>query len=545
MWARDLLFFGLGLSGIATLAVSLLSAQRIERLAEYHAERPAPALQQAVAELNAEFQQHWEQQHLAPAPRADDLAIARRLSLALTGTIPSFEEIRAFQAQPAGERVHRWVSRLLADRRYADYVAERLARAYVGTEGGPFLIYRRSRFVFWLSDHLQNNTPYDQIVRKLISGTGLWTDSPEVNFLTATVSEDSDGRTDPIRLAARTSRAFLGMRIDCLQCHDDYLGNVVLGNAAEPRDGLQSDFHQLAAFYSQAHTSLLGIKDDHQPYHYQYLDAESAEQVPAAVPFARELLTASGTRRQQLARWVTHSENKPFARASVNRVWALMFGRPLVEPIDDIPLFGDCPPGLETLADGFVESGYDLHWLIGVIAASDVFQRDSRAAFEITSDHERHWAIFPLSRLRPEQAAGSLIQASSLRTIDADSHIIKQLARFAQQNEFIVRYGDLGDDEFDDRGGTVAQRLLMMNGKLTRERTGRDLLMNAASRIALLSPSNDKAIETAYLCILTRRPSESERLHFVDRFNQQSDRFDSVEDLYWVLLNSTEFSWNH
>lgn len=222
-----------------------------------------------------------------------------------------------------------------------------------------------------------------------------------------------------------------------------------------------------------------------------------------------------------------------------------MLGRPLVEPIDDIPLYGDYPPGLQTLADGFVNSGYDLQWLIRVIAASEVFQRDSRAAFDVTSEHERHWAVFPLSRLRPEQAAGSLIQASSLKTIDSGAPIIKQLGRFAQQYEFIVRYGDLGEDEFDDRGGTVAQRLLMMNGELTRKRTEHNPLLNAASRIALLSPSDAKAIETAYLCILTRRPTETEQSHFLERFEQQADRAQSVEDLYWILLNSTEFSWNH
>src|SRR5690606_2594421 len=103
----------------------------------------------------------------------------------------------------------------------------------------------------------------------------------------------------------------------------------------------------------------------------------------------------------------------------------------------------------------------------------------------------------------------------------------------------------MGEDEFDDRGGTVAQRLLMMNGKLTRERTSQNLLLNAASRIALLAPSDEKAIETAYLCILTRRPSEAERSHFLARFEQQAARSQSVEDLYWVLLNGTEFSWSH
>ena len=95
------------------------------------------------------------------------------------------------------------------------------------------------------------NRGYDQIVRDLITAEGLWTDRPEVNFLTVTF-DSNDGNPDPIRLAARTSRAFLGLRIDCLQCHNDFLGNVNLGDSDSIREGMQSDFHQLAAFYTAA-----------------------------------------------------------------------------------------------------------------------------------------------------------------------------------------------------------------------------------------------------------------------------------------------------
>jgi hypothetical protein len=549
VWTRNLLFIGLSLCGVAALAGSLYNGNRIADPESYQPQRyERDDFRHVVEQVNADFRGQWQTAALQHAPRADDLIIARRLSLGLTGTVPSLEEIRALEAQPEAQRIEWWLSRLLEDRRYSDYVAERFARAYVGTENGPFLVYRRRRFVSWLSDRLYENYPYDQLARRLLSDEGLWTDSPAVNFVTVTLDKNNDNEPDEIRLAARTARAFLGMRIDCLQCHDDRLGNVQLGTASEPQEGQQRDFHQLAAFFAESRNSPVGVRD--QPgkkYEFKYLHAEKEVEVRPAVPFSPELLDANGRRREQLANWVTSKRNKPFARAAVNRMWALMFGRPLVEPIDDIPLYGCKAPGLDTLADDFIAHDCDLQRLIRVIAATEVFQRDSRAEFEVTPQHEDEWAVFPLTRLRPEQMSGGLIQASSLGTIDANSHILSQLARFTQQNQFIERYGDTGEDEFDDGGGTVSQRLLMMNGELVKERTEENLVSNAATRIAMLAPDDKKAVEVAYLAVLTRRPSATELQHFSSQLSgvRGSERSRRLEDLYWVLLNSTEFSWNH
>jgi hypothetical protein len=586
MWQKNLLFATVCLVGLSALAGSLLRRDSIRTPRDFAPDRfvtqasvgpsatanrssagesqssvedesPSilrPAVKhgtgdigEALARLNQEFADHWKQEDLTPTSRADDLTIARRLSLALTGTVPSLEEIRALERVRPEERLEWWTSHLLEDRRYADYLAERLARAYVGVEDGPFLIYRRRKFVTWLSDNLSKNVPYDEIIRKLIAEDGLWTGTPATNFITVTSRQDMDNEPDEIRLAGRTTRAFLGMRIDCLQCHDDKLGTIMLGDAENPQYGTQQDFHQLAAFFSDVSVGLVGVYDADKPYEYKYLNAEDETVVPPKVPFAPEARDGHGNRREQLARWVTSPQNKPFARAIVNRMWALMFGRPLVEPIDDIQLFGKYPPGLQLLADDLVEHGYDLRRLIRVIAASDAFQRDSRADFEITPRHEQHWASFPLSRLRPEQVAGSLIQASSLTTIDADSHIIAQLAKSGQTNDFVKRYGDIGQDEFDNRAGTIPQRLLLMNGELVKERTKENIVMNAATRIALQTPSDEQAVEVVYLAVLTRRPEADERQHFAARLKdtKQQERIAAVEDLYWVLLNGTEFSWNH
>ena len=161
----------------------------------------------------------------APAPAADRLTLARRLSLALTGSPPSLEEIRSLEKLPEdGDPIAFWLDHLFADRRYADYLAERFARAFVGVETGPFLVYRRRRLVTWLGDQLTANRPYDELVRDLISAEGLWTSQPETNFITVSVMQGKGG-PDEQKLAARSSRAFLGFSLDCVQCHDDKFGD--------------------------------------------------------------------------------------------------------------------------------------------------------------------------------------------------------------------------------------------------------------------------------------------------------------------------------
>jgi hypothetical protein len=118
---------------------------------------------------------------------------------------------------------------------------------------------------------------------------------------------------------------------------------------------------------------------------------------------------------------------------------------------------------------------------------------------------------------------------------------------YGQTNQFVRRYGDLGDDEFTDRGNTIPQRLLMMNGNLVKERTQPNPLVSASTRIANLASSPEKQVEAAYLTVLTRRPTAEETEHFVARLKDREDRNrqQAVEDLCWALVNSTEFSWNH
>lgn len=546
MFLKNTLFVIIILIGMVFLTIEVLPGSRGFPPTQQKAD--LQDIQIVARRVDQQFEEKWKLKNIPAADQADNLIVARRLSLGLTGTIPSLEEIRQLEQVEPDNQIDWWTDYLLKDQRYYDYVAERLARAYVGVEDGPFILYRRRRFVMWLSEQLRENRGYDQLVKDLLSDKGLWTDTPSVNFYTVTVQED---HPDPIRLAARTTRAFLGLRIDCLQCHDDALGTMELGELGNTRTGMQEDFHQLAAAFSSTRQTFAGIQDSEetQPYRFKFLNEEDERSVDFNVPFRADLLPAGGNDRMRLAAWVTHPENPAFARAIVNRIWAIMTGKPLIDPVDDIPLYGQRPPGMDLLAEDFVQHGYDLKRLIRIIAQTQVFQKNSTASFEVEEKHESSWAVYPQNPLRPEQVVGSLVQATSLKTINDDSNVFQKLFTFGDTNDFIVRYGDPGEDEFRDRNETIQQKNIMMNGKVVGERTrASGLLVNAAGQISRFCDSNEKIVETLYLVVLSRRPTDQESQFLTEHLEQcqsENEKMRAVEDILWALFNKLEFLRTH
>jgi hypothetical protein len=539
MWKRDLLFLAL-LGGAAALGARLMPPSEPRPLTRYDGSAyQADDFRAAVARIDESFRNDWVSRNLEPAGPATDLAVARRLALGLMGTTPSLEEIRQFEWLPLSERLPWWIDHVLQDRRSADYLAERFARAFVGVEDGPFVFFRRRRFVGWLADQIGRDRPYDQVVQGILTARGLWTNEPATNFVTVTSKEDKKNQPDPIRLAGRVTRAFLGLRLDCAECHNHPFSHWQ-----------RADFRGLAAFFGQTHLGFTGIYDGEGEFEITHPGTGEQRPVEPRVPFAAELLPDDGARRERLAAWVTSPKNPYFAKAAVNRVWALMFGRPLVDPVDNLESPSPAPAALQILADDFVQHGFDLRRLIRLIASTQVFRLDSTAdprADGPPEVREAALAAFPLTRLRGEQVVGGVVQASSVTTINAQSHILVRLIRLANQNDFLKRYGDTGEDELEGRGGTIPQRLTMMNGDFVRDRIKADLLA-ATARIAARAPSDRAAVEAVYLTVLTRRPTEEEAEHFEQVLARGDDRLSRgqrLEDVFWALINSTEFSWNH
>ena len=552
-WLRQAAFVGVMLVGIGYLLRFSISNTAIERVdSELLRAVQRATLSEPLDAVDQAFAEDWRTRGLEPTGEADALLVMRRLSLALTGMPPSLEQIRWAEQVPAPERLETFLAHLLQNKQTHEYVAERLTRSWVGAENGPFIVFRRQKFVDWLAKQLSENRRYDALVREMLTARGLWTDHGPVNFFSAQADPDRDNQIDLVRLTGRVSRNFLGMRIDCLQCHNDFTGGTSFGSAGEPREGLQTDFHSVASFFGQLRLTPTGLHDQltAPTYEVELLGDKEPTPIPAAVPFGTEWLPgvvdSNGTPlRNQFAEWLIRQENRPFARAFVNRIWALLLGRPLVEPIDNLPLHGPFPTGLEELTDDFIASGYDIRRLISVIVHSQPFLRDSRGQHELTKAHEEHWASFPATKLRPEQMAGTISQVASLIALDDSTHIITQLVRYGEEIDFLTRYGDLGDQEFEQDGETVSQRLMLLNGEMatTRLRGQDGLPFNSIVQIDRLAKTPEQIVELLFLIVLTRKPTQHELAVIAPEI--AADRRAGIEDLLAVLVNSSEALWNH
>ncbi len=543
--------------------VSFVTQQPLKGIATEAAARPTADIDESIQKVNRFFAHRWSEQSLDPVKKADELAVLRRIALALMGTVPSLEEIRAFEQDSGPDRLQRWTARFLHDPRYADYFAERLARGFVGIEGGQFIVYRRDRFLRWLSEQLAVNRPYPELVRGMIADNGLWTDTPEVNFVMAGYTNESG--FDENKLAGRAVRAFLGQRIDCAQCHD------------HPFDHWkQHEFAGLAAHFGQLDLTAVGVRED-RDLKFEVEDRNTLDKkvIEPSVPFGANWEPTEGSRRERLAAWVTHSDNRRLERAITNRVWGLLFGRAWIEPVDDLPdpsgeeIAGPnvegakhpkaSKPGeadlLDLLGADFREHGYDLRRLIEVIIASKPFLLESKSEIDDSQrldEMKKHFAIFPLTRLRPEQMIGSMLQASSIKTIDQNSHLISRFLKLTRSNDFVREYGDLGDNELEDRAGTIPQALLRMNGQLTRDATDA-APFTAPGRLSSMTKDDRQCLELCFLTCLSRRPTDDEFTELLPLLSEPRPKGQNysishgnrVEDIYWILFNSPEFAWNH
>jgi hypothetical protein len=232
-------------------------------------------------------------------------------------------------------------------------------------------------------------------------------------------------------------------------------------------------------------------------------------------------------------------------RSVVSHVWALMYGRPAGDAVDDLPLDQNSSPEIEWLASDFAAHGFDLRRLIRLIALSSAFGVDSRAEFDITPAMEDLGAVFPLVRLRPEQVAGCVVQASRIKRTDRDSSFALQLITFGNINDFVKRYGDMGEDEFTTDSVTITQRLMMMNGKVVRELVASNPVMNLSAHASMFTSSDAEIIDIVYLAMLNRHPTTPEAEYFINRFSETKNKQNACEDLAWILANSSEMAWNH
>jgi hypothetical protein len=476
------------------------------------------------------------------AKPVSDEHFVRRASLDLTGKLPSADEVRAYVADTDTAKRAKLIDRLLKSDAYAVNWGRywRDVVTYHTPASGNYL--RWQLFDKWWAEQFRKNRSWDQVVTALVTATGINDETPPVNYLTAMYG-------NPVEIAAVTSRVFLGVQIQCAECHDAKL---------EPFK--REQFHELAAFFGRA--KIIQHKDVDgrgTPYaiegrgegQYQMTDKKKPDQLIAMQPrfLTGESVSKDATdeeRRAALARFLTSSKNPWFARAYVNRMWTSLMGWGFYPTLAD--LGSDQPPQFEEVLDllskQWVASGYDTQWLFRTITATKAYQ--SQLGAPPSQDHANGFPAVCPQRLRAEQVFEALQKALEFDENDKNIPAPAPGSAPAVQRHSGVRnmvyqaFKANPSSPFDEVLGTIPQALLMMNSALVHSYTsagGKTILADM-----LQKEKNDDEIVTAlYSKVLARKPN-SEELAVCRRYVKKVDnRKEALEDILWSLVNSTEF----
>jgi hypothetical protein len=474
-------------------------------------------------------------------PLADDPTFLRRVSLDFTGRLPTPDEIARWAADRGHERRQRLVDRLLNSEAYAVNWGRywRDVVTYHTPASNNYL--RWTLFDRWWVEQFRRNRPWNEIVSTLVTADGINDEVAPVNYLTALYG-------NPVEIAATTSRVFLGVQIQCAECHD----------AKNEPHWKREQFHEFAAFFGRArlvqHKDVTGrgtpyaiegrdggqygMIDKKDPRHR--IDMQPRFLTGESVPLEADDLQ----RREALARFLTSPKNPWFARAYINRVWSSLMGWGFYPSVIELagvkPRF---PEVLTTLEQGFIASGYDTRWLFRTITRTRVYQA------QLQPPPSRSGPALPAacpSRLRPEQVFEALVQSLAFDENDkkipapAPSSAPAATRNTGLRHMVWQAFKVNPSRPQGEVNGTIPQALLMMNSALVHAFTsarGKTVL----GRLLAEGRSDDEIVATLYQRSLARQPTVAEQVVCRRFITRVGDRYEALEDVFWALINSTEF----
>ena len=533
------------LLAVAGLATAADNARTVQLTGEpWKSVRMTPA---TSAEIDQLVNQELLKETIKSAPLTSDEQFLRRATLDLTGQLPAPADVSEFLADKSLTKRSLLIDKLLASddfaRHWASYWKEVISAKVTDPRGRALSL----SFEKWMAEQLKANKPWTETARAMITAEGPceFTDDGTHGanyFLSKHIGTDAS-----IEQTAETSRVFLGIQIQCAQCHD------------HPFAGWKREqFHELAGYYArviarpmrQDGKRLAGLElitnpraREHQmpskedprrgtTMYPRFLDGQAAK---------RDLSDIE--RRKALADAVTGPENYWFAAAFVNRTWHDLMGQGFCEPVDDMGPKKTVilEPVLTRLAASFRASGYDIKGLFRLVMNTQTYQHQTRLG-ESTNQHLYAAAAYP-TRLSADALWESLTNVlGNLNGPGAAPQ--RPMGLYAGRPGFEGMF----KDEFsfdpstkaDEVEGSISQALLLMNNPIIQQKL-RATGTNVVARILSAYPQDDDAIRMVYLKTLARKPTEKELAKCRDYVKKTGNRAEAYEDILWVLLNSTEF----
>ena len=476
-----------------------------------------------------------ERLKIQPSVPTDDATFLRRVSLDLTGRLPSPESVRAFLADGKPSRAKRaaMIDELIASPEYVDHWTVKWSdllqssRKYLGEKGAY-------EFQHWIREAIASNRPYDRFVRELLTARGSSYDNPAANYFRVT--------REAKPAMEKTTQVFLGVRMVCAQCHDHPFERWT-----------QNQYYQMSAFFSAVGIRA-GYEVGEEIVFDQRADYEMKHPRDGRVMKPQFMLASShapvpdnAQRRDAFADWLTSKDNPFFAKAIANRMWSYFLGKGIIDPVDDIRASN--PPSnpalLDALTKDFVDHDFDLRHLMRTIVSSRAYQASIVTNEWNANDRDNFSHAIP-RRLSAEELMDAVSSAAGARPrfpeVPENTSASQLVDPHIGREGFLDVFGRPARDsscECERRSDfSLPQALNLVNGK-----TISDAVADSKGRVAklILSGKSDAAIvDDLYLAALSRLPTQEERQRGV-AYLSNAARGSRVQDLLWALLNSKAF----
>ena len=435
----------------------------------------------------------WADRGIEPAAAATDERFLRRVSLDLIGRIPRVSEIREFRGAAAADRRRQVVERLLASREHADYMGSLWQGVFAPDIDGN----AGSVVEAWFARQFGDGVAYDRVARNVVLGT-----TQEGRDANAGLAADRK----PTEIAAAVSRTFLGTQIQCAECHK------------HPTDvWTQDDFWGFAAFFGPVtHPT---TKATVQP---RFLgDATAVDRARPA--------------REQLADWLATPDNPWFAKATVNRLWGMLFGAGIVNPVDDLGSHN--PPAhaglLDELAGFFAAGGWNHRDVLRMLARTRAYGLSSG-----DGQPDRLFAAMPLEPLNAVQLYNSL--AVAYHAAKASPGSMQAAGPASSAAQFLAKFRTAPGQEREYTAG-IPQAIALMNGQMF------DPMRIVYHEAVIGSKTDPERIEALFLTTVSRPPADAELatcLEVLGRETTAAGRRLAFIDIHWALVNSAEFAFS-
>lgn len=484
-----------------------------------------------AAQIDQWLEEYRESHQLPVADRTDDATFVRRVSLDLLGRIPTVSEANAFRSLPQERNRFLLVEELTRSAEHDRFLASTLRRIWF-----PQLVHENwddaELLDRYLAERLSQGFRYDQLVKELMRGDS----AGEVRSASASRYLLTLTQGEPAKLAATTTRSFLGLNLDCAECHDHPFA-----------EWSQEQFWGTAAFFAQPSS-----QPNDSLVRPQIKMPGTEHFITAALPTGERLDWPDRVTHQTgpllLSDWLTDPGNKYFALHASNQIWYRLIGKPLAEPMDNLSSYesSDYAPLLEILADSLVEHEFDVKYLVQAIVLSDAYQRSSHLladTFAANSDLlDKGFGRMAVRGLTGDQLYRSLRVAAGLPKLQEDLESPQMLE---SRRRFLVRF-QVADPTVANR--SIVQSLTLMNGEMMDGLT--DPEQSPILKVVINAPFLERAdrVEQLYWAALGRAPTNSEYTSiepYLIRKEAEGAEAAAYGSLFWALLNSSEFNSNH